>query len=288
MQLAVARASQLTDFTSMQAFSPSPQEMILSPWRHRALIALLIQRDISERYRGSILGILWSFFLPLIMLGIYTFVFSVVFQARWSTGSEAKTEFALVLFTGLLVFSFFAECFNRAPKLILSNTNYVKKVVFPLEVLPVTTLGSALFHLGVGLIVWLLFHLFLFGLPPLTALLFPLILVPLIALTLGVCWFLAGLGVYFQDISQVVSVLTTALLFLSPIFFPVESLPDAYQPIMQLNPLTPAVEMSRDVLIWGQVPCWPAWGLYTVVSAIIAALGFAWFQKTRKGFADVL
>ncbi|WP_295544010.1 ABC transporter permease [uncultured Thiohalocapsa sp.] len=262
--------------------------MLYGPWRHRRLVGLLIKRDIAERYRGSVLGLLWTFFLPLLMLAIYTFVFSVVFQARWSVGAESKTEFALVLFTGLLVFNFFAECFNRAPKLILGNANYVKKVVFPLAVLPLVTIGSALFHLGIGLIVWLLFHLWLYGLPPATALLFPLILLPFVVLTLGVCWFLSSLGVFLRDVAQVVSVLTTALLFLSPIFFPVDALPGAVQPLLFFNPLTPAVEMSRDVLIWGRLPSLPAYLAFVATAGAIGWLGFAWFQKTRAGFADVL
>jgi lipopolysaccharide transport system permease protein len=128
----------------MQDFSVAPTEIARSLWRNRSLVRSLVQREVVGRYRGSFLGILWSFFNPVFMLLVYTFVFSVVFKARWGTASDSKTEFALVLFAGLLVFNVFAECFNRAPTLILSNVNYVKKVVFPLEILPWVTLGSTL------------------------------------------------------------------------------------------------------------------------------------------------
>jgi len=272
----------------MQHFSLSPLEMGQSPWRHRELIRSLTQREVIGRYRGSMLGLLWSFFNPVLMLAVYTFVFSVVFKARWNAGSDSRTEFALVLFAGLMVFNLFSECVTRAPSLILSNANYVKKVVFPLEILPYISLGSALFHTLISLGVWLLFYMVFFGAPPVTAWLLPLVVIPLIAFTLGISWFLASLGVYLRDVSQIIGLLTTLLMFLSPIFYPVSSLPEAYRGLFQLNPLTPTIEMARDVLIWGKQPDWALYGASLAIALLIASLGFAWFQKTRKGFADVL
>ncbi|MDD3354505.1 ABC transporter permease [Zoogloea sp.] len=248
----------------------------------------MVKRDVTGRYRGSMLGILWSFFLPVFMLGVYTFVFSVVFKARWQAGSDSKTEFALVLFAGLLVFNLFAECVTKAPGLILSNANYVKKVVFPLEILPVVALGAALFHMLVSLVVWAVFYLALFGKVPSTAIALPLVLLPLILLSLGLSWFLAAIGVYLRDIAQITGVVVSTLMFLSPIFFPLSALPESYQPLLLLNPLTPAIEMSREVLVWGHWPNWALLGQYLLLASLIAYLGFAWFQKTRKGFADVL
>lgn len=256
--------------------------------RHRELVASLIRRDVVGRYRGSALGLLWSFFNPVLMLVVYTFVFSVVFKARWSAGSDSRTEFALVLFTGLVVFNLFAECILRAPGLVLGNVNYVKRVVFPLEILPWVALGSALFHMAIGLGVWLVFYLAFFGIPPVTALLLPVTLLPLLLLTLGLSWFLASLGVFLRDVGQVVGVLTTALMFLSPIFYPLAALPEDYRLLVQLSPLTIAVESARAVLIWGQGIPWAEWSVSLAYSALVAWLGFAWFQKTRKGFADVL
>lgn len=272
----------------MQHFSTSPRGMVASLWHNISLISALVKREVIGRYRGSFMGILWSFLNPVFMLLVYTFVFSVVFKARWSGGSESKTEFALVLFSGMIVFAFFSECVNRAPGLILSNVNYVKKVVFPLEILPWVTLGAAMFHLLVSLLVWLIFYVVLFGVPHATLLLFPLVLLPLALFTIGISWLLASLGVYLRDVGQIVGVLTTALMFLSPIFFPVSALPEKYQILLHLNPLTLVIEQTREVLVWGRIPDIKLWGMYLAGSAIIAWLGFAWFQKTRKGFADVL
>lgn len=256
--------------------------------RHRGLIASLIRREVVGRYRGSMLGILWSFFNPVLMLVVYTFAFSVVFQARWPGGSGSKTEFALILFAGLMVFNLFSECVTRAPALVVSNVNYVKKVVFPLEVLPWVVLGSALFHLAISVLVWLIAYVVIVGTPSAGMLLLPAILLPMMALVMGLGWFLASLGVFLRDVGQVVGVATTALLFLSPIFYPVSLLPEAYQPLMHLNPLTPLVEQVRDVLIWHKGIDWLLWARSLAFSLLVAWLGFAWFQKTRKGFADVL
>lgn len=259
-----------------------------STWKNRELVWQMTQREVVGRYKGSMVGIAWSFFNPVLMLAVYTFVFSVVFKARWPSGAGSKTEFALVLFAGLMVFNLFAECLSRAPGLILGNVNYVKKVVFPLEVLPFVTMGSALFHLVVNLAVWLIFYGVFFGRPSASIVLFPLALLPLVLMTLGLSWLLASLGVYLRDVAQVIGVIITVLMFLSPIFYPVSALPEAYRPIMQASPLTFAVEQARDLMIWGQGMNWRGWGVQLAAAAGVAWLGFAWFQKTRKGFPDVL
>lgn len=272
----------------MRDFSATPVEMLASLWRNRSLIRASVKREVLGRYRGSALGLLWSFFNPLFMLAVYTFVFSEVFKARWSAGSESKTEFALVLFAGLIVFNLFAECVSRAPGLILSNPNYVKKVVFPLEILPFVTLLSAFYHLLISLTVWLVAYLILFGLPHVTVLLFPLVILPFLLFIMGLCWALASLGVFLRDVSQFIGVVVTTLMFLSPIFYPASALPETYRQLLYLNPLTPVIEMSRDVLYWGKLPDFAMLALYLLATSAIAWLGFAWFQKTRKGFADVL
>jgi lipopolysaccharide transport system permease protein len=272
----------------MQNFSSSPREMIATMWRNRSLIAALTKREVIGRYRGSMLGILWSFFNPVFMLIVYTFVFSVVFKARWSGGSDSKTEFALILFSGLIVYTLFAECVNRAPSLILGNVNYVKKVVFPLEIFPIIIIFAALFHLLISLLVWLIFYVIFFGVPHPTIILLPIVLLPLALFTMGMSWALASLGVYLRDISQIVGVLTTALMFLSPIFYPISALPVEFQTIIHLNPLTLVIESTREVLVWGNTPDVDLWLIQLGLSSAIAWFGFAWFQKTRKGFADVL
>lgn len=270
------------------ARSISPFTLLNTLKTNRSLIYNLIRREVIGRYRGSVMGLMWSFFNPVLMLIIYTFVFSVVFKARWAGGTESRTEFALVLFAGLMFFNFFAECLNRAPSLVLGNVNYVKKVVFPLEILPVVTMGSAAFHLLISLFVWLVFYLIFFGIPQATITLLPVALIPFFLMILGFSWFLASLGVYLRDVSQIIGVMTTALMFLSPIFYPIAALPAEYHLFMQISPLTFIVEQARDVMIWGKGLNWGAWAIYMLLAAIIAWLGFAWFQKTRKGFADVL
>lgn len=272
----------------MQSFSISPREMLASFWRHRRLTLALVKREVVGRYKGSFLGMFWSFFSPVFMLVVYTFVFSFVLKARWHVESDSRTEFALVLFSGLIVFNIFAECLNRAPGILLSNTNYVKKVVFPLEILPWVTVGASLFHAAISTTVWLVAYVIFFGLPHFSALLLPLIMLPFILMVMGISWFLASLGVYLRDVTQVMGVITTALMFISPIFYPATALPEEYQKLLFLNPLTVIIEQTRDALYWAKTPDYQALGIYSLTSLVVAWCGFAWFQKTRKGFADVL
>jgi lipopolysaccharide transport system permease protein len=216
----------------------------------------------------------------------------VVFKSRWGITpagtEESKTMFAIMLFTGLIVHAVFAEVINRSPSIVLSNVNYVKKVVFPLEVLPVITMGGALFHGLISLSVLILAYTIFQGIPHLTILLVPVVMLPLIVLTLGLAWILASLGVYLQDVGQTTGIITTIMLFLSPVFFPLSSLPEQYRGLILLNPLTFIIEQMREVIIWGRIPDFMGLGTYLIVSVFIAAAGYAWFQKTRSGFADVL
>lgn len=258
-----------------------------------SLLGPLIRRDVVGRYRGSALGLLWSFLNPLFMLAIFTLVFGAVFQSRWSTpGGESQehslTEFAIILFTGLTVFQFFAEVINRAPSLIIANANYVKKIVFPLEMLPVVAVGSALFHAAISLALTLAFVGLLMDGIPATAWLLPLVLSPLVLLTLGLAWFLASFGTYLRDIGQLTGSIVTALMFLSGVFFPRSALPEWIQPWIALGPVTLPIEMARQVLVFAQQPDWRSFALYCVASGAAAILGYLFFQKTRKGFADVV
>ena len=258
-------------------------------WRHRDLIRQLARREVLGRYQGSVLGLAWSFLNPLLMLAVYTFVFSVVFKARWNhAGEESRADFAIVLFTGMIVYGIFSECVNRAPGLIVTNPSFVKKVVFPLEVLPVVTLGAALFHALIGFVVLAGAILVFRDGVPVTAVALPVVLLPLLAGTLGLSWILASLGVFLRDVSVTVSIFTTVLMFLSPIFYPISALPAAYQGIVAANPIAFVIEQARRVLVWGQWPDWGLLGLQLCMGLLVAWVGFWWFQKTRKGFADVL
>jgi lipopolysaccharide transport system permease protein len=256
---------------------------------HRQLIVQMIKREVVGRYKGSVFGLAWSFLNPILMLTIYTFVFSVVFKARWGEGSsDSKTQFALLVFVGMIVLNLFSEAVNRSPGLILGNTNYVKKVVFPLEILPVISLGAALFHAGISFLV-LTFALVVINHQIHWTIVFaPLVFAPMVFFTLGVTWMLASLGVFMRDVGQTIGILTTVLMFMSPVFYPVSALPVQFQGVMLLNPLTFIIEQTRVVAISGQMPNWSGLTIYTLVALVVMWLGYAWFQKTRKGFADVL
>ncbi len=270
------------------AFSTSPAALVRSLWKNRQLIYQMTKREIVSRYRGSAMGLAWSVIHPVCMLAVYTFVFSMVFTSRWGNTADSKSEFALTLFAGLILFNLFSDCINKAPVIIHGNINYVKKVIFPLEILPVIILATSLFQWVIAFTVWLVFYIVLFGIPSATILLLPLILVPLVLSTLGCSWILAACGVYVKDIAHLVGFLMSVLLFLSPIFYPLSAIPHTYQPLMMCNPLTVAIEQARSVMLLAQLPDWHVWGLFLLFSLCIVWLGFALFQKMRRGFADVL
>lgn len=235
------------------------------------------------------MGVAWSFLHPVFILSVYTFVFSVVFKARWGGGDEdSRMQLALVLFVGMIVHGVFAEVLNRAPGLIIGNSNYVKKVLFPLEILPLVAMGTTLFH-GLASICVLLTAFLLFnGYLQWTAILMPLVLLPLVILTLGMAWALASIGVFLKDLGQTTGLFTTVMLFLSPVFYPATALPESIQPWFLANPLTFIIEQARDVVIWGYMPNWSGLGAYLIVASFIAWVGYAWFQRTRTMFADIL
>lgn len=267
-------------------------EIFLSLKRHYPLILQLIKREVVGRYRGSLLGMLWSLINPILMLAIYTFVFSVVFKIRMDQqdGSiyDDKFAFALVLFVGLIIFNLFSECLSRAPGLILANVNYVKKIIFPLEILPLVNLGSALFHASISFSVLLGFLLLIEHPIHWTSIYLPIIVLPLLFLILGLSWFLASIGVFVRDIGQFIGLILTMLMFMSPIFYPASALPASVRDYLFLNPLTFIIEQTRTVILYGQSPNWIGLAAYYVIALLIAWAGMVWFEKTRKGFADVL
>lgn len=276
----------------MNPHAPQPTSLVSlgkSLWLHRQLIKQMAWREVVGRYKGSVMGLLWSFITPLLMLAVYTFVFSVVFKAKWGVGGEeSKTAFALVLFVGLIMHGLLAEVLNRAPGLILSNVNYVKKVVFPLEILPVITLAAAFFHSVISLAVLLIAFVAVNGYLPWTIVLIPIVLLPLATLVLGLAWMLASLGVFIRDIGQAMGIITTIMLFTSTVFFPLSALPERYHPFILVNPLTFIIEQSREVLLFEHLPDWLGLGIYMLIAIAVAWIGYGGFQKTRKGFADVL
>ncbi len=266
----------------------SPGALLRSLVSNRTLIWQLAKRDVISRYRGSVFGLAWSFFNPLFMLAVYTFVFSVVFKARWGLETSNHGDFAVILFVGIIVHGVFAECVNKAPGLILNSSSYVKRVIFPLDTLPWVAMGATLFHSTISLLVLLIAQIVLRGSIPITALWLPVVILPLVIGTMGVSWLLAALGVYLRDIGQVTGILTTAMLFMAPVLYPLQALPERIRPYIYLNPLTFIIEQAREVLLWGHAPDFVGLGKYALGAMLVAWFGFATFQKMRKGFADVL
>ncbi|MCK5610594.1 ABC transporter permease [Candidatus Pacearchaeota archaeon] len=269
--------------------SSNPWLLIENCWKNKNLIWQLVKREVVGRYKGSLIGTTWSFLNPLLMLGVYTFVFSVVFKARWGVAeNESRLSFAIILFSGLIVHEFFAECLSRSPTLLLSNSNYVKKVIFPLEILPLIVIGSALFQSAINLIV-LIFAMLIFQLDiHITIFFIPLVMLPLIIITTGLAWFISSTGIFLRDINQIIGIITTILLFVSPIFFPISAVPQPLQFLIFLNPLTFIIEQLRAVVIWGDFPNWRGLSIYGLISFLISWFGLWWFQRMRRGFADVV
>jgi lipopolysaccharide transport system permease protein len=274
------------DGVELSAHSIQPMLVLSSAWRHRELIGHLVKREILSRYRGSFFGIFWSFLQPLIMLAVYTVVLGYFLHARWP-GTQNSFDYSLILFSGLILFNFFAECISRAPNLVVANPNYVKKIVFPLEILPWVIVIAGLFHMVLSLIAWGVFNLLVHHEIHWTVLFLPVLICPLALIALGVCWFLCAAGVFFRDVGQIVTPLLQALMFLSPLFYSINGFPPLIQKLLMVNPLTYVVEQARSVMIQGAMPG-RGIGLYWLVSFVVAWLGFAWFQHTRDGFADVL
>lgn len=268
----------------------SVPSLLRSLWRNRHLIVQMTKREVAGRYKGSAMGLAWSFFNPVFMLIVYTFVFSEIFKSRWGGvgGDDSKTQYAVVLFVGLIVLNLFSEVVTRAPNMIVGNVNYVKKVVFPIEILPVVVMSAALFHGLVSLSVLLAAFTLFNGYLHWTVVFLPLVLLPLIVLTTGIGWILASLGVFLRDVGQSVIIVVSVLTFLSPVFYPVTAVPERFRPFLMANPLTFIIEQAREVVIWGHAPNWTGMGIYSIAAVIVAWTGYVWFQKTRKGFADVL
>lgn len=268
--------------------SVSLAALVSSLYRNRNMVWQMTRREVAGRYKGSVLGLAWSFFHPVFMLLVYTFVFAVIFRSRWGSGEESRAAFAVMLFVGMIVASLFGEIVNRAPGLIVGNVNYVKKVVFPLEVLPLVSTGAALFHSLVSLVVLVLAIVLLYGQLHWTVLLVPVVLLPLVVLATGLAWFAASLGVFLRDVGQFTAIAVTVLTFLAPVFYPITAVPERFVPYVLLNPLTFIIEQARAVLVLGRLPDWLGLAVYGLIACVVAWAGFAWFQKTRRGFADVL
>lgn len=265
---------------------------LASLWSYRSLVWRLTQREIEARFRGSFLGLFWAVIVPLVMLAVFSLVFGTIFQSRWAKPENAamasEYSFPIILFSGLIVYGILADPLTRAPGLVMENVAYVKKVVFPLDILPVVALISALVTAAISFAVFLAVFVLSYGPPPITILLLPLTLLPLMLFVLGAVYFLSSLGVFLRDLRHVMPPLMTAMLFLSSVFYAPEALPEQYRWLLYLNPVTPAVTHARDVIFWGRLPDPLEWGATLVFSLLVLTAGAYWFMRTEKAFADVV
>ena len=274
----------------MIKFSRAPMlQFIKTGMQHRNLILKLIEREILGRYRGSLFGIFWSFLQPLLMLAVYTLVFSTVFKTRWpGIVDQGPIGFAINLFSGLIVFNLISECLTKAPSLVLANPSYVKKVVFPLEVLGYVTVGCALFHGLISILVLMVFQIIANGKISITIWLLPITWIPLLLLALASTWIFSAMGVYVRDIGQAIGAFVSMLMFISPIFFPLAALPARWQSILAFNPIAPIIEQTRAVTVLGQYPKLMYIFAGISLGLMLCEISYKFFMKAKRGFADVM
>ena len=255
------------------------------------LILPFCERDLKRRYRGSTLGLIWSLLQPLSMLAVYTFIFSVVFKARWGTSINAQQDniyfFALNLFAGLLVVNLFGESISRSSDLIISNTNYVKKVIFPVEILPISVVSTATINACAGMTILIIASWLTLGFSA-QVLWLPWIWLPLILLSTGAAWLISSVGVFIRDIGQIISLFLSILLFVTPVFYPISVLPSKLQAVLGLNPLAAIVDQTRLVIINHQMPNSIYILIAPLLSLIAAELSLRFFLRCKPNFADVL
>jgi len=262
--------------------------VFISLIENRSLVYQLTRRNIAIRFRGAALGVLWSLFTPILMLAVYTFVFGTILEIRWIEQKGGNLEFATILFSGLIIHSYFSECLQSSVQLITDNRQYVKKVVFPLEALAWVAILTSLFQVAVSTGVLLLYLLLVQGALSWTIIFLPIILAPLMLFALGISWIISSTAVYLRDIGQLVGPITLILLFVSPIFYPVSSIPSEFQFLLYLNPITWVVDQVRNAMLWGLTPYIQGYLVYLVFAFLVSWIGFSVFKKLRPGFSDVV
>lgn len=269
----------------MSAIVLNPLRIVSDIWRHRYLLGQLVKRDVLLRYRGAMFGVLWIFLSPLVMLVIFAFVFGQIFPARWPQNASGL-PFWLLLYGGLITFNIFAETVSRAPTAVRGYPSFVKKIIFPVHILPVVPLGAALVHGAFNYLILLAALAWAGGLH-VQVVLFPLLLLPVLLLALGLSWFVAAWGVFIKDMTQIVPMFVQMLMFLSPVFYPASAVPAALRPLYQYNPLGAVIETTRAI-VTGQPIEWSAWCIALGGCLVAAMLGYAFFQHSREEFADAL
>jgi len=279
----------------------NPLAAIRALWSHRELTWQFAERQIRAKYKGQALGLFWSLLDPLMTLAIYTFVFGFIFQRAAAAGGAGGdgggiARYALEVFSGILLFTIFRETAGPAPTLIVNQPNFVKKVVYPLETFPVSQVLVALFNFAVGMVIWIIGYCIFSAshIPSLGLLLVPIVILPVVVLGLGISWFLASLGVFLRDLQTPVSNILQMLFFMSAIFYHIEDVPEPFRIVIELNPFAQSVTMARTVMFgdggqwWPSWSAWSIWGATLAVGCLLCVLGYAFFMKSRKAFADVI
>ncbi len=258
-------------------------------WTHRELLWQFTLRNVELRHKGSHLGLIWSFLSPLLMLGLYVLVFGYIFGGSFGVlPSETRVDYALGVFLGLTLFHLLAETLGVSPTLIVGNPNFVKKVVFPLEILPAANVGAAMFHMGISLALALI-SLLIFGHGVGWGILWlPIIILPLILLCLGIAWFFSALGVFFRDVGQIMQFITMALMFSSAVFYSAQKIPPAAWVWMRFNPILLAIELARDAALWQRPLNLTHLAYLYALSLGACYLGHLAFRRMKPAFADVL
>lgn len=263
----------------------SPVASLLQNWE---LFRRLLTRDIQSSVRGSVLGTAWIVVIPLVLVAIYTFVFGVVLNSVWASETRSKLEVPLIYFTGLMIFSFFMEVITRAPEYIRQNKTYVTKMIFPIEILDWVLVGTAAFKLVISFSLLVVFMVLLTGRIPAGILLVPLLILPFILLIVGLAWIISALGTFVRDFNHAVAALGPVFMFISPIFYSVEQVPEDFRFIYLINPLTFVLENMRGLLFFDGSISWAAYAVYWLVAALVFVGGFFFFERARPGFADVI
>lgn len=262
--------------------------MISNLIKYRYLTFTMLKRNLESKYKGSFIGVFWFFFNPLILLAVYTICFSYIFKSKWGGGADTQSVFTLILFTGLIVYTFFSEVFSQSPGLILGHGYVIKKTPFPIDILSWVLVGSALFQVSVSTIILLGINFFVYHDFSWTTVFFPIVLVPFCVLLMAISWFLSAIGVFFRDMTQISGLVLTVLMFLSPVFFPLHYLPEPYHSFAYFNPLTLIIEESRKVLLYKSIPDFKALSLYFVISFVLMKLSYNFLMKMKKDFGDVI
>ena len=261
---------------------------LLCAWQNYDLIVGFVRRDIQARFRDTVFGVFWAVAAPLVKLGVYTAIFGALIQPRWQNQVTDPHIVAFTYFSGLVFVEFFVECLNASANMVRDNTTYIKKVVFPVEILPWIAIGYATFRVFVGMTLVLIAYVGLVGLPPVDVLVIPILFFLFALIVLGLMWILSAVAVYVRDVGHFVTAFLPIMMFISPVFFPLSAVPEPAATLMLINPLSFPLEQMRAALFGAGFHAWLEGAIYAAVAILVASLGYRFFLKVRPGFADVL